>query len=319
MLLAKTAVVSSAAAATCTSWSLLGPADRDAFSIFEDLCLLDNGLTESIRNSHNSSTFTRRCSRADREYITHELPPTNSSASIRGLTLITTSPLPPAHQNTLRALRLLPPLRDTHDVFLLLNQFSSQLETEAEFIPTVLTKLINREADAGELGPGWMWRCRIRVQYLAALRCLGPLATDGWTSGSSSARVFTSLTSALKLLVTLRPTLLGVSAQMPGVGVPASDSRSHLHSHHSSDSVAEMLTMTTSGTGTIGTGAGLSVKNAAIKVQCIDELNKADAPPIPETSIHLLSVQGLTSFFNGLTGYTILLQHPRSPKKPHAG
>jgi hypothetical protein len=46
----------------------------------------------------------------------------------------------------------------------------------------------------------------------------------------------------------------------------------------------------------------------------IDELNKADAPPIPETSIHLLSVQGLTSFFNGLTGYTILLQHPRSPK-----
>jgi hypothetical protein len=39
---------------------VLGPADRDAFSIFEDLCLLDNGLTESIRNSHNSSTFTKR-------------------------------------------------------------------------------------------------------------------------------------------------------------------------------------------------------------------------------------------------------------------
>ena len=50
-----------------------------------------------------------------------------------------------------------PHFRDTHDVFLLLNQFSSQLETEAEFIPTVPTKLINREADAGELGPGWMW------------------------------------------------------------------------------------------------------------------------------------------------------------------
>ena len=39
---------------------VLGPADRYGFSIFEDLCLLDNGLTESISNSHNSSTFTRR-------------------------------------------------------------------------------------------------------------------------------------------------------------------------------------------------------------------------------------------------------------------
>ena len=36
---------------------VLDPADRNAFSIFEDLCLLDNG---EIRNSHNSSTFTRR-------------------------------------------------------------------------------------------------------------------------------------------------------------------------------------------------------------------------------------------------------------------
>jgi hypothetical protein len=37
----------------------LGPAARDAFGIFEDLCLLGT-VTESVRNSHNLSTSTRR-------------------------------------------------------------------------------------------------------------------------------------------------------------------------------------------------------------------------------------------------------------------
>ena len=93
------------------------------------------------------------------------------------------------------------------------------------------------------------------------------LATDGCTSGASSVRVFTSLTSAFRLLVTSRPTLLGISAQMHGVGVSASDYQSHLHSHRSSDSVAETVTMAASGTGMIGTGAGLSVKTAVITIK----------------------------------------------------
>ncbi|KAI0264540.1 hypothetical protein BGY98DRAFT_1040772, partial [Russula aff. rugulosa BPL654] len=40
-------------------------------------------------------------------------------------------------------------------------------------------------------------------------------------------------------LVTSRPTLLDVSVQMHGVGIPASDSQSHLHSYHGLDSIAE--------------------------------------------------------------------------------
>ena len=127
-------------------------------------------------------------------------------------------------------------------------------------------------------------------------------------------------------------------ASLPHEVTTGSDSQSHLHSHHSSlrsESVAEMVTMAASGTGMIGTGTGLSVKTAVIKVQwcvsrstfcrqaanffpsfsiSIDELDKADAPLIPEASIHLLGVQYPVSFLNGLTGYTFFLQHPRSPK-----
>jgi dihydrodipicolinate synthase/N-acetylneuraminate lyase len=58
---------------------------------------------------------------------------------------------------------------------------------------------------------------------------------------------------------------------MHGVGVPASNSQSHLYSHHTSDSVTEMVvmaasTMVLSIVGIIGTEAGLSVQIAARKV-----------------------------------------------------
>ena len=47
-------------------------------------------------------------------------------------------------------------LHGTHVVFLLLKQFSSKLETEAEVILTLLIKLISGETDGGEPQPGWM-------------------------------------------------------------------------------------------------------------------------------------------------------------------
>ena len=77
------------------------------------------------------------------------------------------------------------------------------------------------------------------------------------------------LISALKRLVTSRPILLGVSAQMHDVGVSASDSQSHPHGHHS---VAEMSATAASATvlnivRVISTEAGLSVQIAEMKVQ----------------------------------------------------
>jgi len=84
-------------------------------------------------------------------------------------------------------------------------------------------------------------------------------------------RIFTILISALKRLVTSRPSLLGVSAQMQGVGIHPSDSLPHGHGH-SLDSVAGMVATAASATvsnvvGMIGTEAGLSVQSAAMKVQ----------------------------------------------------
>jgi len=47
-------------------------------------------------------------------------------------------------------------LRGTRVVFLLLNQFSAKLPTEAEVFLILLIKLVGGEAVPGETRPGWM-------------------------------------------------------------------------------------------------------------------------------------------------------------------
>ncbi|KAF8495992.1 hypothetical protein F5888DRAFT_1907591 [Russula emetica] len=225
----------------------------------------------------------------------------------------------------------------TRVVFLSPKQFSSKLETEAEVILTLLIKLINGEIDADEPRPGLC--CDAEFMRSVWQRC-DALVTDGDTGSASSARLFTFLISALKFLVTSHPALLGVSAQMHGVGVPASDSQSHLDSHHSLDSVAEMVATAASATvsnvvGMIGTEAGLSVQTAAMKVQwCVSTIiilpthrsarhcrqldDKADAPLIPEAYIYLLGVQCLVSLPDGLAGYTFPFFNTLAVQKPPA-
>ena len=89
----------------------------------------------------------------------------------------------------------------------------------------------------------------------------------------SGARVFPLFVATLQRLITSRPLLPGVSTQVEGVGVPASDSMPYSHSH-SLGSVAELVATAACaavsnvvGIIVIETEAGLSVKNAAMKVQ----------------------------------------------------
>lgn len=96
------------------------------------------------------------------------------------------------------------------------------------------------------------------------------LRYDAEESGS---KVFTSLLTSLKRLVTEKPTLLGVSTQMFGVGVPTS-SGSEGSPGHGLDvagvagMVANAATATVSvAVGMMGTEAGLSVQGSAMKLQ----------------------------------------------------
>jgi hypothetical protein len=101
------------------------------------------------------------------------------------------------------------------------------------------------------------------------------LTTDGDTSSSSSARVSTLLISALTP---------GYLTSHPAMGVPASNSQSHLYSHHG---VVEMVATAASATVSnvvrvISTEAVLSVQTAEMKVQwCVSPTNIHSADELP--------------------------------------
>jgi hypothetical protein len=100
----------------------LGPAARDAFAIFEDLCLLGNGerpqflqleylhktfaleLIESVLTNYHE-LFRKVCLVTPlpiRDLYANSCPQiTLMSTAFRALNLITTPPFPPAPQNTL--------------------------------------------------------------------------------------------------------------------------------------------------------------------------------------------------------------------------
>jgi hypothetical protein len=98
---------------------------------------------------------------------------------------------------------------------------------------------------------------------------------DRYDAQQPGSKVFSSLIVALKRLVTEKPALLGVSAQMMGVGIShASDSATPSGSNYGLDvgGVAGMVATAASATvsgvvGIIGSGIGLSVQNSAMKLQ----------------------------------------------------
>ncbi|EEB92182.1 hypothetical protein MPER_09344, partial [Moniliophthora perniciosa FA553] len=224
-------------------------------------------------------------------------------------------------------------LRCTRVAFLLLKQFSGELETEAEVFLMLFIRIISDEADGGEqhgpARPPW-----VRVLAMEIMRGLcgdAELIRNVWdrydAHPSANSKVFTSLITALNRLVTEKPSLLGVGSQMFGIGVShdASGGLSPTSSSYSLDmgGMAGMVATAASATvsnvvGMMSGGAGLSLQGSTMKLQCIDQLDKADSPSIPESYIYLLALQCLVSLCEGLAAFSaplytsIVIQRPRS-------
>jgi hypothetical protein len=92
---------------------------------------------------------------------------------------------------------------------------------------------------------------------------------EHYDAEETGSKVFTSLITALKRLVTEKPALLGVSSQMSGVGVPlGGDANYGLDVGGVAGIVATAASATVSGVaGLIGTEAGLSVQGSSMKLQ----------------------------------------------------
>ncbi|KAJ3975915.1 hypothetical protein EV361DRAFT_886314 [Lentinula raphanica] len=321
----------------------LNPSAKDAYSVFEDLCLLANSEKPNfLKLEFLHKTFAL-------ELIESVL--TNYHGLFRkhsSLILLLQNHLCPLLLKALSDRPTFPLiLRCTRVVFLLLKQFSLELQTEAEVFLMLLIRIITDDnsvsLEASGSGssmahsesyhshgsrPQWM-----RVLAMEIMRGLCSDAElmrnvwDRYDAQESSSNTLSTLITALKRLVTEKPALLGVGSQMSGVGVSSSNDSHHTispsGSTYSLDGVAGMVATAASATvsnvvGMMGSNAGLSLQSSTMKLQCIDQLDKADSPPIPESYIYLLAVQCLVSLCEGFATFSaplfnaIVIQKPRT-------
>ncbi|GAA5902486.1 Mon2p [Sporobolomyces salmoneus] len=161
----------------------------------------------------------------------------------------------------------------------------------------------------------------------------------GTTAGST---VFSDLMTAFNRLATEKPSLLGTgNAVLYGSSMGPSTLGHHQHSSTASvstsnlastqggggsgsamiDSAMEMgIGLAQAAGNVVGSGAasvglhatgsstsliGLNASTASMKLQCIDQLDKADPPSIPETYIFLLALQCLSALADGFSTFTL--------------
>ncbi|KZS95343.1 hypothetical protein SISNIDRAFT_452743 [Sistotremastrum niveocremeum HHB9708] len=169
--------------------------------------------------------------------------------------------------------------------------------------------------------------------------------TSPGSQSQSHEGIFTSLLSALNRLSTEKPSLLGTSSQMQGI-VPASFLHPHpphtSHNSHPNDlnpggggygidvagvaiAGSRIVASAASAAGGMvgipgmGMGGGEEVglsAGSSMKLQCIDQLDKSDAPPIPETYIYLLGLQCLCLLSDGFAGYVLPVYNTLSRTRP---
>ncbi|EAU83566.2 hypothetical protein CC1G_07939 [Coprinopsis cinerea okayama7 len=301
---------------------LLGPSSKDAYSVFEDLCLLANSeKPRFLKLESLHKTFAL-------ELVESVL--TNYHGLFRKheeMILLLRHHLCPLLLKTVSERPIFPLiLRCTRVIFLLLKQFSHELETEAEVFLMLLIKIITEDGSSESgiseahfhhhvQGPKPTWMRVISMEIMRGICSDAELMRTIWRkydAAEGGSKVFTSLLTALKRLLSEKPNLLGVSTHMGGVGVNPEG--------HGLESVAgRVASATVSGVvGMISSSHGLSVQGSSMKVQCIDQLDKADSPPIPESYIYLLAVQCIVSLCEGLASYagpiytTLVIQRPRA-------
>ncbi|KAF9559372.1 hypothetical protein CPC08DRAFT_666543 [Agrocybe pediades] len=306
----------------------LGPSAKDAYSVFEDLCLLANSeRPHFLKLEYLHKTFAL-------ELVESVLTNYHELFRKHGeLILLLSHHLCPLLLKSLSDRPHFPLLlRCTRVVFLLLKKFSFELRTESEVFLMMLIRIIGEE-ESGEQQhhshaskPTWM-----RVLAMEIMRGLCSDAElirnmwDRYDAQESGSKAVSSLITALKRLVTEKPALLGVSQQMGGIGVQPESSSSSTATGaagaaaYGLDMAGRVASATVSGVvGMIGGEAGLSLQGSTMKLQCIDQLDKADAPAIPETYIYLLAVQCIISLCEGFASFsgpiysTIAVQRPRA-------
>lgn len=217
-------------------------------------------------------------------------------------------------------------LRLTRVVFLLLSQFSALLPLESEVFLALFIRVVG---DAST--PLWMRILGLEIFRGLCIDFNGMKAFferyDVVGAQGGGSRIWSDLMMALNRISTEKHGILGTGAAVVyGSSLaPVSAPSTHSAGNASISSGAGVAVGMIEGAVEMGLGfaqvagnvvgnsvggaapVGLGISTASMKLQCIDQLDKSDPPPIPETYIYLLALQCLCSLSDGFSTSTIAL------------
>ncbi|KAG9288486.1 hypothetical protein G9A89_015692 [Geosiphon pyriformis] len=266
----------------------LGPCARDAYYLFQDLCLLIN-LEQPTFLSLNSLSRAFGLELIESVLTNHlklfKTHPEFSSILHERICPLIIKVLSEKHDFplTMRLMRI---------VFILIRQFNEILITECEiFLSKILIKILEPE------NPLW--------QRVIAMEIFRSICADGVLSRSIyrwydrqeySTNVFRDMIIAFGKLAAEKPQVVGVSSVVGQI---------HHHHHQTFENSDN-----TGGTNIGFDTPGLSIAASTMKLQCIDHLDKAEPPSIPETYLYFLTLTCLNSIVDGLHNFAMAIFTP---------
>ncbi|CAM0141230.1 unnamed protein product [Umbelopsis sp. WA50703] len=258
----------------------LYPCAADAYYLFQDLCLLTNGEpTQFLRLNHLSRTFGL-------ELIESVL--TNHIKLFK------------AHEDMIRLLKekvcplIIKTFSDKHDfpqtmrltrvIYILVKQFNNILIMETEIFLSMFVKVLEPDHP--------LWQRVLAMEIFRGV-CSDPVLIRSiyswYDRQESSTDIFQDMITSFGRLAAEKPQALGVN-QGSRDSLDSSQGSYMLHSSSQGLTTAE---------------PGLSSSTSTMRIQCIDQLDKADPPAIPETYIYYLALVCLNSLADGMAGYIL--------------
>ncbi|KAG0214456.1 hypothetical protein BGX33_002091 [Mortierella sp. NVP41] len=255
----------------------LGPCALDAYLLFQDLCLLTNSEQARFLNLGSiSRTFGLELIES---VLTNHFHLFKQHKEFTSLLRERVCPL------------IIKNFSDKHDfpqtmrlmrvVYILIKQFHEILAIECEIFLSMLIKLLEPEGNS-------QWQRVLAMEIFRGIcgdNSLMRRIYRAYDQQSTSTDIFGDMIIAIGRLSTEKPLLIGAGSFVQDNSDIAKPS--HVNDRDASES-------------SVG---GLSVSTSTMRIQCVDQLDKAEPPHIPETYLYYLSLTCINSIADGLASY----------------
>ncbi|ORX90356.1 hypothetical protein K493DRAFT_409906 [Basidiobolus meristosporus CBS 931.73] len=246
---------------------------RDAFYLFQDLCLLISGEAPIFLKL---TTLSRPLGlELIESVLTNHYQLFRQRPEFSALLKEKLSPLIIKHfsdksdfSNTVRLIRV---------IYLLIKEFNENLVMECEVFLTMFVKMLGQENP--------LWQRILSMEVFRGICLDNALVRSIYRhyDRKKSTHVFHDIVNAIGHLAIENPSVVGTGGGGSS-GLPAGDGG------HASGATSDTK---------------LSVVTSIMKIQCIDQLDKAEPPAIPDSYLYYLALVCLHSIADGLAGFVL--------------